>query len=228
MRGGAAIPLPRPNYAPTHYYSAMKITFELEPADIERFHEALARAERRVACAEEHDIVDATRHALATLPIASAPGYVRRRLQEVERLLGMLEDESWALPQVERAEVLRLLAYFSDPEDLIPDDVAVIGLLDDAIMLELLLKRIRHVVIAYGEFCALRDGQPAAADAGDRIRLARELARRRDRLHERMRKRALRDALADVAAAPAGGAVASLTATGDDASAAGHDTETAG
>ena len=207
----------------------MKITFELEPNDIERFHEALARAERRVACAEESDIVDAARHALATLPIASAPGYVRSRLQEVERLLAMLEDESWALPQVERAEVLRLLAYFSDPEDLIPDEVAVIGLLDDAIMLELLLKRIRHVVIAYTEFCTLRDGQPEAADAADRIRLARELARRRDRLHERMRKRALRDALAGVAEGPAGPApLAAAGATADGAaSAADHDTETA-
>jgi uncharacterized membrane protein YkvA (DUF1232 family) len=185
----------------------MKITFELEPADIERFHEAMARAERRVACAEEHDIVDAARHALATLPIDTAPGYIRRRLQEVERLLAMLEDEAWALPQVERGEVLRLLAYFSDPEDMIPDDVAVIGLLDDAIMLELLVRRIRHVVTAYAEFCAARSAQPPAFDGGDRIRLARDLARRRDRLHDRMRRRALRDALAGVAggadAAPA-------------------------
>ncbi len=121
----------------------MRITFELEPADIARFHEAMARAERRVACAEEHEIVDAARHALATLPIATAPGYVRRRLQGVSRLVDMLEDEAWALPQVERAEVLQLLAYFSDPEDMIPDDVAVIGLLDDAIMIELLMRRMR-------------------------------------------------------------------------------------
>ncbi|KFN50540.1 YkvA family protein [Arenimonas composti] len=177
----------------------MKISFELEPDDIERFHEALARAEQRVACADEHDIVDAARHALETLPILSAPGYIRRRILEVEHLLAMLEDEAWALPQVERAEVLRLLAYFSDPEDLIPDDVAVIGLLDDAIMLELLMKRIRHVMTAYGEFCTARDAQPEAADPEDRVRLARELARRRDRLHARMRKRTLRDALAGVA-----------------------------
>lgn len=176
----------------------MRITFELEPADIARFHEAMARAERRVACAEEHEIVDAARHALATLPIATAPGYVRRRLQGVSRLVDMLEDEAWALPQVERAEVLQLLAYFSDPEDMIPDDVAVIGLLDDAIMIELLMRRIRHVVVAYAEFAAARDGQPGAADDGQRIRLARDLARRRDRLHARMRRRALRDALAGV------------------------------
>jgi uncharacterized membrane protein YkvA (DUF1232 family) len=180
----------------------VKITFELEPGDIDRFHEALARAERRVACAEESDIVAAARHGLETLPIATAPGYIRRRILEVERLIDMLEDEAWALPQVERAEVLRLLAYFSDPEDLIPDDVAVIGLLDDAIMLELLMRRIRHVATAYADFCRARADQPGAVDSDARIALARDLARRRDRLHARMRRRAVRDALAGAAELP--------------------------
>jgi len=180
----------------------VKITFELEPGDIDRFHEALARAERRVACAEEGDIVAAARHGLETLPIATAPGYIRRRILEVARLIDMLEDEAWALPQVERAEVLRLLAYFSDPEDLIPDDVAVIGLLDDAIMLELLMRRIRHVTTAYADFCRARTGQPQAIDSDARITLARDLARRRDRLHARMRRRAVRDALAGAAGLP--------------------------
>ena len=174
----------------------MKITFELEPGDIERFHEALARAERRVACAEECDIVAAARHALETLPIACAPSYIRRTLLSVVQLIEMLEDEAWALPQVERGELLRLLAYFSDPEDMIPDDVAVIGLLDDAIMLELLLRQHRHVIEAYAEFRGLRERQPAAADAAGRIGQARELAAHRDRLHERMRRLAVRDAVA--------------------------------
>ena len=179
----------------------MKITFELEPGDIERFHEALARAERRVACADECDIVDAARQAFQTLPIASAPGYIRRQLQEVAGLLDMLEDEAWALPALERAEVLRLLAYFSDPEDLIPDDVAVIGLLDDAIMLELLMKKIRHVVLAYADFVRARDSLPVAVDTGARIGHAGVLARHRQRLHARMRRRSVRDAVASVGVA---------------------------
>ena len=174
----------------------MKISFELEPGDIERFHEALERAERRVSCAEECDIVAAARHSLQTLPIETAPGYIRQRLLQVVELIEMLEDEAWALPQLERAEVLKLLAYFSDPEDMIPDDVAVIGLLDDAIMLELLLQRSRHVLEAYAEFRGVRESQPAATDATGRIGLARELAGHRDRLHERMRQRAVCDAVA--------------------------------
>lgn len=188
--------------------AAMRITFELEPSDIERFHEALERADRRVASADECDIVAAARHGLETLPIDCAPGYIRSRMQEVARLVDMLEDEAWALPQVERGEVLKLLAYFSDPEDLIPDDVAVIGLLDDAIMLELLLRRIRHVVAAYADFCAARRAQAEAGGGDQRIANARDLARARERLHARMRRRRVREAViaaaAKAEASPAG------------------------
>jgi uncharacterized membrane protein YkvA (DUF1232 family) len=179
----------------------MKISFELEPGDIARFHEALARAEKRVACADECDIVAAARHGLATLPIECAPGYIRRRLLQVVGLVEMVEDEAWALPRPERSEVLKLLAYFSDPEDMIPDDVEVIGLLDDAIMLELLLRQIRHVVAAYDDFRAARAAQGEAADEAGRIAAARELARRRGQLHARMRRRAVRDAVARAGAA---------------------------
>jgi uncharacterized membrane protein YkvA (DUF1232 family) len=169
----------------------MRVTFEIEPADVRRFLQALARARRMVRDAEETDLVAAAKHALDNLPIASAPGYVRKRLTEVQRLIVMLEDEAWALTGSEREEVLQTLVYFSDPEDLIPDDVEVIGLLDDAIMLELLLRRLRHVLGAYDDFCAYRDSFSAeASDCAARVGNARRLARKREALHLRMRRRA--------------------------------------
>ena len=173
----------------------MRITFQLEPEDIARFHDALDRAERRVACAEECDIVDAARHALGQLPIAAAPGYIRQRLGEASRLLLMIEDEAFALPQPERGQVLRVLAYLGDPEDMIPDHVEVIGLLDDAIMLELLMRRLRHVMQAWEDFRAARAalGEPPAEREARRAWVA-GLARRRDALHARMRRRAGREA----------------------------------
>jgi uncharacterized membrane protein YkvA (DUF1232 family) len=182
----------------------MRITFELEPADIERFHAALARARRTTLCADEVEVVDAAKYALDNLGVATAPAYVRKRLAEVQRLIGMLEDEAWALPDPDRSDVIATLVYFSDPDDLIPDDIEVIGLLDDAIMLELLLRRLRHVRKAYAEFCAYRAELGAAADdATQRQRIARELAQRRAVLQARIsraRKRGERRA-ADVAAA---------------------------
>ena len=134
----------------------MKITFDLEPADIERFNRARADARVAVRSADEGELVDCAKHTLDGLPLAAAPLYVRDRIQQVQRMIMMLEDEEWALPPALRQEVLSALVYFSDPDDMIPDAVPIIGLLDDAIMLELLLREERDLLDAYDQFCAMR------------------------------------------------------------------------
>jgi uncharacterized membrane protein YkvA (DUF1232 family) len=174
----------------------MRITLELEPADIERFLCALARSHRLALEAEEVDILDAAKQALDSLPIGSAPAFVRKRIVVVQRLILMLEDEVWALPTPERTRLLETLVYFSDPEDLIQDDIEVIGLFDDAIVLELLLRRQRHVLQAYADFCQYRqtlDNDQAAQTRHDR---AGKLARRREALLARMRRQGERAAAA--------------------------------
>jgi len=161
----------------------MRVTIEIEAADVDRFNDALARSRRVARSADESDIIDAAKQALDSLPLATAPNYVRKRLGGVQTLISMLEDEAWALPRAPRIEVLTALVYFSDPEDLIPDDVEVIGLLDDAIMLELAMRGLQRVLRAYASFCRYRDalGPPPAAPAG-RHEHALRLARKRDKL----------------------------------------------
>jgi uncharacterized membrane protein YkvA (DUF1232 family) len=181
----------------------MRITFELEPADIERFTAALARSRRMTQCAEEVDVIDAAKYALDHLCASAAPVYVRKRLVEVQRLILMLEDEAWALGDPERSDVVETLAYFSDPDDLIPDEIEVIGLLDDAIVLELLMRGQKHVLQAYDDFCAYRTklGIPYAS-SGQRIALAQKLSRRRLSLLERIQRKesAIREHIATTAA----------------------------
>ena len=171
----------------------MRITIELEPGDVERFLKALARSRRIAEEADEPDILAAAKQALNTLLIGNAPEYVRKRMGGVQRLIMMVEDDAWGLPQPERVEVLEALVYFSDPEDLIPDDVEVIGLLDDAIVLELLLRRQRHVLQAYQDFCEFRRTLVDIGPDAHHVNAAR-LARRRETLLARMRRRGAREA----------------------------------
>jgi uncharacterized membrane protein YkvA (DUF1232 family) len=168
----------------------MRLTIELEADDLARFRAALKHARRLVQSTDECDIVAAAVQALERMPLARAPAYIRKRLAQIQRLLVMLEDEAWALPRAEREDVLETLVYFCDPEDLIPDDVSVIGLLDDAIMLELLLRRQRHVLSAYDDFCEYRTSLGAAQARDERIAHAGKLARKRATLQARMRRRA--------------------------------------
>jgi hypothetical protein len=168
--------------------SPVKIVFELDDDDVLRFREALAKAHAAVRCAEESDILFAAKQALNELPLGSAPGFVRRRLNDVQRLIIMLEDEAWALPVELREQVLPALAYFCDPEDLIPDHLHGIGLFDDAIMLELLLIEERPLLEAYAGFCCFRAGLTRGDDQPEhRVSNARLLAQKRAELMAELR-----------------------------------------
>ena len=56
--------------------------------------------------------------------------------------------------------VLAALAYVCDPEDIIPDDIPGIGLLDDAVMIELVFRELRHEIEAYEDFRRYRTSIP--------------------------------------------------------------------
>ncbi|MEO8802529.1 MAG: YkvA family protein [Rudaea sp.] len=171
----------------------MRVTIELDQADIERFVSTLERSRELARTMDEVDVIDAAKQTLDTRPLGSAPEYVRKRLVGVQRFILMLEDDAWALPNPERREVLTALVYFSDPEDLIPDDVEVIGQFDDAVVLELVLRRLRHVLKAYDEFCVYRE-QLEDDDSSPQARLHRAgfLARRRDSLRVRVQRQTQR------------------------------------
>ena len=176
----------------------MRITFELESSDLERFYSAFDRARRLAADADEIDIVDAAKQALDAICIDRVPAYVRKRLVHVQRLIMMLDDDEWSLPMPDRGDALAALAYFGDPDDLIPDHIEVIGLIDDAIMLELIARRMRHVLQAYRQFCVFRKSLTMAtidtearrsrahALADYRARLVEDLVSRRERVGARI------------------------------------------
>ena len=103
----------------------------------------------------------------------------------------MLEDGEWALPDDDRLRVLDALAYVADAHDLVPDSVPVLGLVDDAIMLELVLRELQHELDGYEEFDALppRGSQAARqarhASRGVAGRLAAVAPRSTARAHPR-------------------------------------------
>ena len=102
----------------------------------------------------------------------------------------MLTDEEWQLPEVDRERLLAAFVYFADPEDILPDDIPVIGYLDDVIIIELVARELLHVREAYDEFCRFREDFEKQMDAGvDPVIRRDRLDRRRQQLHQRMRRR---------------------------------------
>lgn len=166
------------------------VKIKISNKDIVALRKAMQAARDTLNSADEQDILEAARAVLEDFDMRQAPDFVRERVPKLVAMSDMLDDTDWALPQREREKILAALVYFGDPDDLIPDDVPGLGLLDDAIIIELLLMELKHVIEAYRDFCRYRSSLMKTVPTN--IRLER-LEKRRWALHGRMTRRSKND-----------------------------------
>ena len=170
---------------------SLRISFELTDRDLNFFRNALRQSREAVKDAEDLEIIEAIHAVLDEIRASEPlPDFVGKRIPELESLLRMLGDDEWRLPQTDRERLLATFVYFADPEDILPDDIPVIGYLDDVIIIELVSRELVHVREAYEDFCAFRDEFDAENDNDvDPVIRRDRIDRRRQQLHQRMRRR---------------------------------------
>lgn len=173
---------------------SLSVAFVLSDKDIEHFTSALTAAREAAAHKTADEIIKAASGLLVEAQKVHVPDFVGVRLAQLDTLIAMARDEGFHLPEEDRQRVLSALVYFNDPKDVIPDAVPVLGYLDDAIMIELCVRDLRHEFDSYEDFCdyrqaeAIRRGQdPSSVGRAD------WLESRRDELVERMHTRRERD-----------------------------------
>ena len=174
----------------------MKISFELTDRDLRFFREALKLSREAVRDAEEPEIIEAIRDVLEVIRESEPlPDFVGERIPQLESLISMLTDDDWQLPEIDRERLLATFVYFADPEDILPDDIPVIGYLDDVIIIELAVRELKHVREAYEDFCKFRDEfDREQGKTVDPVIRRDRLDRRRQQLHQRMRRRSANQA----------------------------------
>ncbi len=173
---------------------SMQISFELSDRDLDFFRNALKQSREAVRDADENEIVEAISDVLNEIrKNEPLPDFVSKRIPELESLISMLTDDEWQLPDKEREQLLATFVYFADPEDILPDNIPVIGYLDDVIIIELVVRELHHVRVAYDDFCKFREDfeKKHGTDIDPVIRRDR-LDRQRQQLHQRMHRRTSR------------------------------------
>jgi len=161
---------------------SLRVSFELSSDDLKHFRLIMREARRTASRSAPEDIVATAEGLLRDLSADATPGFIQERIDKLRLMIRMLTDLDWRLPHHEATRVLNALAYFTEPEDLIPDHIPGLGFLDDAIMVELVMRELEHEIEAYQDFCEYRDKQ----DGTSRDDWVNE---RREELQARMRHR---------------------------------------
>jgi uncharacterized membrane protein YkvA (DUF1232 family) len=171
--------------------SKFKVTFDLDESDAEYFRSLYRKAKRGAKDLDPNAIIrDAREIVHRVRESKKTPRFVIDSIGVLADLVDLIRDDEYAAPKRVRDEVLAGLAYFSNPEDLIPDHVPGLGFLDDAIMVKFIEDEFEHELWGYRKFRSLRDASeqrpwapPGSARLGkrldaDRRRIRAEIERR--------------------------------------------------
>ncbi|MFK8053289.1 MAG: YkvA family protein [Woeseiaceae bacterium] len=168
---------------------SIRIAFDLSDKDLDHFRMIMRQARKNAENLSEDNIIKAAEELMVEVGESTVPDFITERLSKLKVMTGMLRDSEWQLPEEETNRVLSALAYFSEPEDLIPDHIPGLGFLDDAIMVELVVRELKHEIEAYEDFCAFRDREETKRGDEDEVTREEWLEGRRAELHSRMRRR---------------------------------------
>ena len=136
---------------------AMKVTFDLTDNDLKYFRRVMKEVRAKHKNSSEQEILDACRALIEGISATRAPDFVRSRVEKLSVLIEMLEDTEWRIGGRDRERVVRGMAYFAEPDDMIPDKVPVLGFLDDAIMVKFIEEEFKHELWGYRKFRKMRD-----------------------------------------------------------------------
>lgn len=177
---------------------SLDITFSLDDNDLDYFRGIMQLAQGKMTAAERDSAVDAAQALLDGIDCDQLPRFVALKLQDTQALVDMVTDRDWPLEEHEKQDIISALAYFSFAQDLIDDDIPVLGYIDDAILIELVHREVAPEIEAYKQFCEYRNY--AALQPGEHpenISVDDWLKDKREQLFSRMRARRKRSRSTD-------------------------------
>jgi hypothetical protein len=164
----------------------LRLSFNLGDEDLRHFEEVAHQTQTAARETPPETIVAAAREVWEKGQGAHVAAFVRERFGRLQTIIAMATDAEWQPRADDRQRVLNALACFGTSSG-----SAGAGLLDHAIMIELVSRDLAHDIQAYQSFCKFRDQARQRRRPG--VDQEQWLARKRDELQARARERRQRD-----------------------------------
>ncbi len=165
----------------------VRISFNLNDSDLEHLAAIAQQTQLRARNESADAIVAGAREVLETAQRAQLAGFVKERYSRLESMLEMVTDAQWTQSDADRQRTLNALACFGSSAS----PPSPTGLLDHAIMIELVSRDLQHDLEAYRDFRRFRESydRKHASPGADRERwLQEKCAALQERMHKRRRR----------------------------------------
>lgn len=137
---------------------------EIDPERLQHFNDVLHAISPDSPALTQDQIVTAGRRMLARHANGGKSTFVQSRLAVLARLEELVDDRDWDPAPGVRETYLALRRYRTDPGSLLPASLPVIGELDDAVLIDVAVQRLRDELADYEDFCRFRHVAASFAD----------------------------------------------------------------
>jgi hypothetical protein len=139
-------------------------SLELKDNALTRFNAVVRRLDPEHAPFSADQIAGAARRVLRAATKGQESTFIKVRMRRAGEVRALLKDAQWQTTPPLAEQMRELVAYLDDNDALIPNDVPIVGLLDDAILVDVAMDALRSELDEYADFCRYRVAEAGRLD----------------------------------------------------------------
>ncbi|HVT31139.1 MAG TPA: hypothetical protein VHE32_00715 [Rhodanobacteraceae bacterium] len=142
-------------------------SIQLSEDVVQRFNALAATLNEEMPPLTMDQLAGVARRVLRVAATGGESPFIRSRLRRAEEMRALLADPGWSSSEDIGGRMHALIAYIDDPDGLFPDEVPVIGRLDDALLVDIAMDVLREDLEDYAEFRRFRHAEAARLGVTD-------------------------------------------------------------
>lgn len=136
-------------------------TIEFSQAELRRFNDLAHQLNGQMQPLSADQVAGVARRVLRTHAAGGESPFIRSRMRRAAEIQAMRGDPRWTILPELRERVDALIGYLQDSGGLLPDVLPVIGLLDDALLVDIAMDDLRPELDEYAEYLRYVQGEAA-------------------------------------------------------------------
>ena len=139
-------------------------SLELHEEELQRFNRIALRLSPEHQPFTLDQIAGAARRVLRAASKGQDSTFIKVRMRRAGEMRAAYKDTKWNMAPALKADLRELLDYLGSDTGLIPNHIPTVGLLDDAVLVDVAMNKFRTELDEYADFCRFRVAEASHLD----------------------------------------------------------------